>query len=140
MVRLANMEDAEQLENLNNAFNGAGETSLEHIRKSIENNRQEVIIAAEEDHMLVAFLCVQLKKSFCYDDFMPELTELYVEPEYRRRGIATDMMTFAVKYCKENFPCHKMELLTGEDNLEAQKAYGKFGFLDDGEMHLSKEI
>ena len=24
-------------------------------------------------------VCVQLKKSFCYDDYMPEITEVYVK-------------------------------------------------------------
>ncbi len=128
------------MEKLNNAFNGAGETSLEHIKEAINNNNQEVIIVAEENNILVAFLCVQLKKSFCYDEYMPEITELFVEPEYRRKGISQNLMDFAVQYCKKNFPCHKIELLTGKYNTDAQNAYLKFGFSDDEEMHLSKKI
>ncbi len=140
MIRVAKLNDAEQLEKLNDAFNGAGETSLEHIKETIKNNNQEVIIVAEENNVLVAFLCVQLKKSFCYDEYMPEITELFVAPEYRRRGISQNLMDFAVRYCKNNFPCRKIELLTGKYNTDAQNAYLKFGFHDDGEMHLSKRI
>ncbi len=140
MIRVANVDDAKQLEKLNDAFNGAGETSLAHIKESIKNNNQEVVIVAEENNLLVTFLCIQFKKSFCYDDYMPEITELYVQPEYRRKGISQDLLAFAVQYCKDNFPCHKVELLTGKDNMDAQKAYQKFGLCDDDELHLSKRI
>lgn len=140
MIRIAKIEDAEQLEELNNDFNGHGETTLENIKNSIKNNKQEVIVVAEENRILIAFLCIQLKKSFCYNDYAPEITELYVKSEYRRKGISQEMMTFAVEYCKKHFSCHTIELLTGEDNYKAQRAYEKFGFTKDREVHLLKTI
>ena len=78
MVRIATVNDAEQLNILNNEFNGESETSIDNIRNSLINNEQEVVIVADEDSMLVGFVCVQLKKSFCYDEYMPEITEVYV--------------------------------------------------------------
>ncbi len=138
MIRFATVEDAEQLEKLNNEFNGKGETSLENIKKSLAENKQELIIVAEEAGILVAFLCVQLKKSFCYDEYMPEISELYVNPKYRRRGISQTLMSFAEKYLAENIPYSRIELLTNKKNLVAQAAYTKFGLCEDSEMHLSK--
>ena len=44
MVRIATVQDAEQLEILNNEFNGEGETTLDNIRNSLANNKQEVIV------------------------------------------------------------------------------------------------
>ena len=140
MIRIATVNDAEQLARLNNAFNGEGETTLEHIKQSLLDNRQEVIIIAEENDVLVAFVCVQLKKSFCYDDYMPELTEVYVEPEYRQKGIASKMISFAEEYCSKNYPLHKFELLTGTENSTAQALYQKLGYTDDHELHLSKRL
>ena len=35
MVRIATVQDAEQLEFLNNEFNGEGETTLDNIRSSL---------------------------------------------------------------------------------------------------------
>ena len=87
MVRIANGNDAEQLRRLNEEFNGE-ETTIESIKESLRNNPQEVVIVAEEDNALVGFVCVQLKKSFCYEDYMPEITEVYVMPEYRKRAIS----------------------------------------------------
>lgn len=140
MVRKATEKDAEQLGVLNDEFNGAGETTLDNIRKSLMYNQQEVVIVDDENGALTGFVCVQLKKSFCYDEYMPEITEVYVRPAYRKRGIASNMISFAEDYCSKSYPLHKYELLTGTENLTAQSLYNKLGYIDDRELHLSKRI
>lgn len=140
MVRIAAAKDVVQLGILNDEFNGKDETTIDHIRNSIVNNKQEVVIVDDENGVLTGFVCVQLKKSFCYDEYMPEITEVYVNPAYRRKGIATEMIAFAEDYCTRNYPLHKYELLTGKNNMIAQSVYGKLGYRDDGELHLSKRI
>ena len=141
MVRLASVGDAGELERLNAEFNGKGKTTEESIRASLLTNRREVVIVADgKNGKLAGFVCVQLKKSFCYEDFMPEITEVYVRPDYRRRGIAREMLTFAQEYCKKIYPLHSFELLTGSDNTAAQKLYSALGFEYDGETHMSKQV
>ena len=140
MVRIATVRDAEQLSVLNDEFNGKDETTIDNIRNSIINNKQEVVIVADENGMLVGFVCVQLKKWFCYKQYMPEITEVYVAPTYRKKGIASEMITFAENYCTKNYPLHKYELLTGKKNIVAQSVYSKLGYIDDDELHLSKRI
>mgnify|MGYP003214180341 CR=1 FL=1 len=122
MIRLASVDDAAELELLNAEFNGKGKTTEESIRASLLTNRREIVIVADgSGGRLAGFVCVQLKKSLCYEDFMPEITEVYVRPEYRGRGIAREM-------------------LTGSDNTAAQKLYSAIGFECDGEMHMSKQV
>lgn len=140
MVRKATISDAEQLSVLNDEFNGAGETTIDNIRNSLINNQQEVVIVADEDGILAGFVCVQLKKSFCYDKYMTAITEVYVNPAYRKKGIASEMITFAEDYCIRNYPLHKYELLTGKENHIAQSVYSKLGYENDNEFHLSKRI
>lgn len=140
MVRIATQLDAAQLEVLNIEFNGDGETTLENIRNSLIKNKQEVIVVDEQNGKLTGFVCVQLKKSFCYDDYMPEITEVYVKPQYRRNGIARNMITYAEEYCKKYYPLHKFELLTGTENDDAQSVYAKLGYSEDGELHLAKRL
>lgn len=140
MVRIATLQDAEQLEILNNEFNGEGETTMDNIRSSLVNNKQEVIVVDEQNGELSGFVCIQLKKSFCYDDYMPEITEVYVKPQYRRNGIARAMITYAEEYCKSHYPLHKFELLTGVKNDDAQSVYAKLGYSEDGELHLAKRF
>ena len=140
MVRIATAQDAEQLEILNNEFNGEGETTLDNIRASLADNKQEIVVVDEMNGELTGFVCVQLKKSFCYDDYMPEITEVYVKPHYRRNGIARAMITYAEEYCKSHYPVHKFELLTGTENDDAQSVYAKLGYSEDGELHLAKRL
>ena len=140
MVRIATVQDAEQLEILNNEFNGEGETTLDNIRASLANNKQEIVIVDEMNGELTGFVCVQLKKSFCYDDYMTEITEVYVKPQDRRNGIARAMITYAEEYCKSHYPLHKFELLTGAENDGAQSVYTKLGYIEDGELHLAKRL
>lgn len=140
MIRKATVGDAEQLSVLNDQFNGKGETTIDNIRNSLANNQQEVVIVADENGVLVGFVCVQLKKSFCYDEYMPEITEVYVDPTHRKKGIASKLITFAEDFCTKHYPLHKYELLTGKENLIAQSVYGKLGYTDDNELHLSKRI
>ncbi len=140
MVRIATVQDAAQLEILNNEFNGEGETTLDNIRSSLANNKQEVIVVDEQNGELTGFVCVQLKKSFCYDEYMPEITEVYVKPQYRRCGVARSMIAYAEEYCKSHFPLHKFELLTGDENDGAQSVYTKLGYSEDGELHLAKRF
>ena len=123
-----------------NEFNGQGNTSIDCIRASLLNNKQEVVVVAQEKEALAGFVCVQLKKSFCYDEYMPEITEAYVRPEYRKQGLASAMITFAEKYCKERYALHKYELLTGKKNTVAQSVYDKLGYKDDHEIHMSKRV
>lgn len=140
MVRLATLNDAEQLNRLNDEFNGKGETSLEHIKDSLINNHQEIIVVDDENGTLAGFVCVQLKKSFCYDEYMPEITEVYVNQKYRRKGIAKGMISFAESHCRKNYALHKFELLTGTENFTAQAVYAQLGYVNDGEIHLSKRV
>lgn len=140
MVRIAEVTDAQQLLSLNDDFNGKGGTTIESIRNSLLHNHQEVVIVDEEHGRLTGFVCVQLKRSFCYEVCHAEIAEVYVAPDCRRRGIASRMIAFAEKYCGSNYPLHKFELLTGEENTEAQSVYLRLGYEKDGEIHLSKRI
>lgn len=139
MVRLATGKDAPQLEALNNAFNGKG---VDHafIENSLLHNKQEIVVVDEEDGMLAGFVCVQLKKSFCYDEYMPEITEVYVSPDYRRKGIAGKMILFAEKFVSGRYHAHEWGLFTGQDNEAAQALYRRLGYKEDGECHFSREI
>lgn len=136
MIRLATINDAEQLYTLNDEFNGSGDTTIESIRESLACNKQEVVIVSEENDILIGFACVQLKKSFCYAECSAEITEVFVEPEYRKRGIARAMISFAEGYCGKKYSIHKFELLTERNNSTAQSVYGKLGYKEDEEIHF----
>lgn len=62
---------------------------------------------------------------------MPEIMEVYVNPAYSKKGIASEMIIFAEDYYIQNYPLRKYELLAGTENSIAQSVYGKLGYTDD---------
>lgn len=140
MIRLACENDAEQLVALNEAFNGAGETTPEAVRASLRNNLQEIVVVAQEGAALAGFVCMQLKRSFCYSSLTAEIAEVYVKPGFRRRGLAARMIAFAEDYCSEKHPICAFELLTGAENRAAQALYRSLGYREDRERHFAKRV
>lgn len=140
MIRLANINDAQQLFALNEAFNGKGETSLSRIKQSISDNSQEIVVVAQEGDVLARFVCVQIKQSFCYSDVYAEITEVYVLKSYRRQKIASKMIKFAEEYCVQNYSLHNFEILTGRNNFKAKSLYKSLGYSIKKEVFLSKRI
>lgn len=55
------------------------------------------------------------------------LDGLYVEEEYRNKGIATKLITTAFKICKNN-NINFLDVNVMYENKEAQRLYNKFGF------------
>ena len=139
-MRLASVGDAESLSASMQSSTARARLRKKAFAPSLTNRREVVIVADGNGGRLAGFVCVQLKKSFCYDEYMPEITEVYVRPEYRGRGVAREMLIFAQEYCKKIYPLHSFELLTGSDNTAAQKLYSAIGFECDGEMHMSKQV
>ena len=138
IIRKAAAEDAPELSVMNTEFNGYGGPDPEMIRESICSNAQEIVFVSEKDGKLTGFLCMQLKRSFCYTDLTAEITEMYVRPEYRRNGTASEIMLYAERFCREEYQVRKFELLTGDDNQPARSLYESQGYECDGEIHMSK--
>ena len=114
MIRLASVGDAGELERLNAEFNGKGKTTEESIRASLLTNRREIVIVADGNGgRLAGFACVQLKKSFCYDEYMPEITEVYVRPEYRGRGVAGNV-DLRAGILQKNIPAPQLRAVDGQ--------------------------
>ncbi len=140
MIRFANEIDALDLKKLNDRFNGISNISIDEIKESLKINKQELVFVYEVNNKVIAFLSMQIKKSFCYEDVICEISELYVEEEYRNQGIATKLIKFSENYALNNYVVQKFELLTGKDNLKAQSLYKKLNYIDDEEMYFSKLI
>ncbi len=115
MIRLASGGDAAELELLNAEFNGKGKTTEESIRASLLTNRREIVIVADGDGgRLAGFVCVQLKKSFCYDEYMPEITEVYVRPEYRGAGRRARNVDLRAGILQKNIPAPQLRAAGGQ--------------------------
>lgn len=140
MIRFAAAEDAEQLFELNRQFNGPEAASRDSVRQALESGGRELVVVAEEAGSLLGFVCVQIKRSFCYAEAYAEITEVFVKEEARRQGLAGKMIGFAEDFCSSREQIRSFELHTGGDNLGAQALYCSLGYGTEGEVLFRKRL
>ncbi len=136
-VHQATVDDAEVLHELNGRFNGAGCTTLDLVRASLETNTQETVFLIECGDTPAGFCCVQVFKSMCYNRYYAEITEFFIDEEYRRQGVGTELL----KKAEEHFSQASLagfQLFTGDDNWSAQAFYEHLGYKRMGEIMYRK--
>ncbi len=124
--RLAAAGDCEGLARLNYEFNGV-DVGAGKIALSLEKNGRESVAVAIKNDKIVGFLCGQLIESFCYGAPYAELTELYVVPKERNKGIATELIGFLEAHYASR-GVRSFALQTSASNKNAQGLYEKLGY------------
>jgi GNAT superfamily N-acetyltransferase len=130
VIRVARPEDAPALARLLEAFNGpvvSSEQALSRLR-AIEG--LETVFLAEIDGTPAGLASVRIVPFLSDDVPYAELTELYVEPDYRRRGVGRALMTWVEALARQR-GAPELFLLTGRKNLGAQAFYRTLGFAED---------
>ena len=141
VIRLAEAEDIERIQQLsqelmeyekNNStkeymynMNWAlTEQAYNNYKSNIEN---DWIYVACVDNKIVGYMTCWINKKrpwLGYD--VLEIGNLYIQKEYRRLGIGTELINKAKSLCKDNeIKYLKIEVL--DDNKEAQRFYKKHG-------------
>jgi ribosomal protein S18 acetylase RimI-like enzyme len=131
VIRTATPDDAPALARLLEAFNGPPVTPDQARRRLLAMRDVETAFIAEVEGEAVGFASLRVVPYLSDDAPYAELTELYVAPEYRRRGIARALMAHAEALAKER-GAGEVILLTGLDNEEAQAFYRALGYGDYG--------
>ena len=139
-IRFAEERDVSDLFVLNEKFNGQGVTDIASVEKLLAENNSEPVIVAESDDNAVGFLCVRIMRSFCYSESYAEITELFVDEQYRKRGLARAMIAFAEEFCTKNYAVHNFRILTGCDNIAALSLYRASGYVDGNETVFRKKL
>jgi ribosomal protein S18 acetylase RimI-like enzyme len=137
-VRPAEITDAAELARLNAAFNESVEPPEAYAQRLQDLRRVETPLLAEVAGRAVGFAAVRVVPSVFYAEPRAELTELYVEPEFRRLGVARALVASAENLARQ-LGAHSLVVLTGDDNEPALELYQALGFeLDD--ISLSKSL
>lgn len=139
IYRLAESKDAEKFKLLNDLFNGPDTNSIHNIKKYLGNIDTERVFVAEYKGDLIGFCCVQLIKSVCYKTYSLELTEIYVDENFQKKGIGKGLIDYVERYCNEN-NIKKIELLTGNQNFNAQGFYENLGYVKTNQVHYKKRM
>lgn len=137
-TRLATVEDAHELARLNRWFNDIDEEPELLAERFRNPQRVETPILAVIDNQVIGFAAIRIVPSLFYKSPHAELTELFVEERFRRRGAAQALIHHAEQFAKE---CGAADLvvLTGSDNEASQSLYRGMGF-EDLDQALAKAL
>lgn len=137
IVRLAEYTDAAQLASLNRAFNES-DISVQQIADYLANcpNHEKTVVVDVEGE-LAGFACLQVYRSWCYADPCAELTELFVKPEYRRRGFGQAMVS-SLETIARDAGATEIVLLTNQLNITAHSLYRGCGYIEQPNCSFRK--
>lgn len=138
-VRLANEKDATVLARLNRKFNKAQDTAPQVAARIKAKPLAETALVAELEGTIVGFACLRVTRSICYDFALAELTELYVDESFRRRGVGRALIEQAESVAQEQ-GAESLMLLTGGKNRAAQEFYRSSGYRVLQDLVLSKKL
>jgi len=130
-IRTAESTDAAglaQLVRLNALFNGASDSAEIIAARLKDPRRVETIILAETDGCIVGFAALRIVPCVFYSEPYSELTELYVDESYRRRGVGRALVAHVEKLAQESGARH-MLILTDFYNNAAQSLYRAMGYV-----------
>ena len=137
-IRLATLDDAQVLARLNEAFNGIVEPADRLAQRLLDPSRIEQPILAEIAGQAVGFAALRLASCLFYDTPYAGLTELYVEPAFRRQGVGRALIDTVERLAREAGAKH-LVLLTDFDNIAAQSLYREMGFVNP-DLAMQKDL
>ncbi len=135
-TRLATPEDALAFIELNAAFNGVTLTH-EQAEGNLRAGLDRVILAFANENV-AGFACVLIIRRVCYIAPYAEVTELYVDPAYRRQGVAQVLMQHA-EHLAHAAKATEITVCTGWDNMAGQQLYHGLGYVND-DLKLAKTL
>lgn len=138
-LRIATLEDAATLNRLNAAFNDSSDGAEQIAQRLADPRRVDTPLLAEVDGQPVGFACLRVVPNLFYPTLYAELTELYIEPEFRRQGIGRALVTFAEALARAQ-GAEGLKILTGDDNEEGHGLYRALGYHDDEETVFVKRL
>jgi ribosomal protein S18 acetylase RimI-like enzyme len=132
-TRIATQADAMALAELITAFNqpfpGLPVTPEQTRARLAACQGFETTVLAELEGQIAGFACLRLVPFMSGDGPYAELTDLFVDASFRRRGVARALMAHVERLAREG-GADELVLLTGFDNADAQAFYRALGYGD----------
>jgi GNAT superfamily N-acetyltransferase len=137
-VRPALPGDAADVARLNYLFNGCDEPAAQYAARLSDPHRVDTPLLAEIDGVCVGIANLRLLPQVFYPEPYAELTELFVEETYRRRGVGRALLAFA-EALAQSAGATEIAIYTGFQNYAAQSLYHACGF-EDADLVLTKTL
>ena len=110
------------------ADEGVLEHALEYRREQFENDDRAMFVAVEDD-ALVGYVSIQHRESrpmYARGDD-GHVHELYLAPEHRGQGLASDLLEQAADWANDH-GCEHLKIAVHPDNEPARSIYREWGF------------
>ena len=116
-----------QLVRLNALFNGASDSADQIAPRLADPRRVETLILAEIDDRIIGFATLRVVPTLFFAEPYAELTELFVEESFRRRGAGRALVAHAESLSRQA-GARRMIILTDFENTVAQSLYHSMGY------------
>ena len=127
LTRLAIPSDAAAILHLNAAFNDV-RAPVEHIAAHIaQRSHFETPFVASIDGQVVGLACLRLIPMLCDPIPSAELTELIVDPHFRRQGVGHALVRRVEQAAREQ-GARMLSLMTAWHNTQAHAFYHAMGY------------
>lgn len=138
IIRSATTADAGELARLNAAFNDVSDSAAQIAARLVACAEIETAILAELDGQVGGFACVRVVPCVLYAEPYAELTELYVAPPFRRRGLGRALIAYAERLARARGATDLL-IMTGVNNAAAQALYRAAGY-DTYAVALNRKV
>jgi ribosomal protein S18 acetylase RimI-like enzyme len=138
IIRLAIPADAGDLARMNAAFNGVSDSAVQVAARLVACAEIETALVAELDGQVGGFACVRVVPCVLYVEPYAELTELYVEPEFRRQGVGRALIAYAERLARARGAADLI-IMTAVGNAAAQALYRAAGY-DSYAVALNRKV
>ena len=118
MVRYANVYDIPRINELGSLLND-NFTSVNHLNDMLEDGFSKVLVY-ENDEKIIGFITATDLGETC------DILSLVVDPEYRNRLVASNLLDYLISELDENLKLITLEVRA--NNTAAIHLYDKFGF------------
>lgn len=128
-VRQATPVDATALARLLDRFDGMGAAPEQVAARMLACQGVLTTFLCEVDGEAAGFACLRLVPHLQGDDLYAELTDMFVETPFRRRGVARALIA-RIEAAAQAAGASEVVLNTGFDNEIAQAAYRTAGYVE----------
>jgi GNAT superfamily N-acetyltransferase len=128
-VRQATPDDATELARMLDLFDGMGATSEQVAARMLACQSVLTTFIGELDGQPAGFACLRLVPHLQGDEPYAELTDIFVDAPFRRRGVARALIAH-VEAAARATGASDVVIITGFDNEGARAAYRAVGYVD----------
>ncbi|ATW26643.1 GNAT family N-acetyltransferase [Candidatus Formimonas warabiya] len=135
LIREAREADIPKILELYQALDGEEELrpaqALEIWHKTLQWPYHKIFVA-EEEAALIGTCQLAIFENLSHHGARVALAEsMVVHPEWRNRGVGTEIMKFIMERAREE-KCYKLMLSSNQKRVDAHRFYGKLGFQQHG--------